>query len=99
VSLFGGATSASLFSTWLILFGYSFATHASANFAKRSAAFSSKLGAVSVAATEIDATSSKTARKRFMLVPDRNRSCRSARARGKSEHASSLSFTREIDIY
>jgi hypothetical protein len=38
----GGATSASLFKTWLILFGYSFPTQAIANFANRSAAAVSK---------------------------------------------------------
>src|SRR5438067_12430181 len=46
---------------------------------------SSKVGAVFVAAAATDDISSRIARKRFMPVCDRNRSCLTARARGKSE--------------
>src|ERR1051326_8497163 len=71
VSFRGGATSASLLSTWLILFGYSLCTHASASLAKRSAACASNDGELAGSVARAIDESNSTKPGTFFMVSER----------------------------
>src|ERR1700674_2922460 len=84
----GGATSASLFITWLILFGYSLSTQARARRANRSAATASNFGGASAAMAAMGHNSRSEKRKDFIVLSN-------VEHRRKRSHRSTQIYTDE----